>query len=444
MTGILWGGLAIPVLLIIVLLVFYRKETKWWELLIPAVITVFVIFVIQWIAVVSAIKDKEYWGHMAYTIAHEEPFAYDAECSKQVADGQTCTGSGKNRSCTTNYKTVYYHCIKNSSRKTYIINDRKKTYRISYAKYKELDKRWGHNGHVSKVIMTKDSGYTTRGDKYNRPGHGNRHWVQWPKLWKTAEPMAIVHTYENRLQTQSHWGRVDKQDIKDYDLIQYPLDVPGYEASSILSNGPTFPKADKYLRYLNGYLNTDNGGYKKVRLWVLVFNDQPQMAAEYQRQLWKGGNKNEFTVMIGVKDKEILWTDVMTWSESDVLAINARDVVNLQMAEGRSDYSGKLTDNDMLMFVKWLGLGVQTDYVKPSFKQYDYIEVAPSIGAIITSYLIVLLVNIGVGVFVVKNAWSDRETAWTKHPTNLVERRKPLRHKKLGKKPSGSKYYRYR
>ena len=151
--------------------------------------------------------------------------------------------------------------------------------------------------------------------------------------------------------------------------------------------------------------------------------------------------------MIGTKDKEILWTDVMTWSEVDTLPINIRDVVNLEMANGVNNYSGKLTDEDMFKFVKWLGQEVQESYVKPDFKQYDYIEVAPSTGAVLASYLVVLLINIGIAVFVIKNAWEDapiynksvHTRKRSRRPSGLAEKRSRKKSKK-----SGSKYYRYR
>ena len=89
MSGILWFALLIPFLLIVILLSFpnLRKSTKWWELAIPIVVTVIVVFICQWWAIRSAINDKEYWGHMTYRIVHEEPAAYDGECSEQYACG---------------------------------------------------------------------------------------------------------------------------------------------------------------------------------------------------------------------------------------------------------------------------------------------------------------------------------------------------------------------
>ena len=91
MSGILWFSLLIPFVLIGVLLGIpsLRKMTTWWEPAIPIVITVITVVICQWIAVSSAINDKEYWGHMSYTVVNEEPASYDGECSRTYACGET-------------------------------------------------------------------------------------------------------------------------------------------------------------------------------------------------------------------------------------------------------------------------------------------------------------------------------------------------------------------
>jgi hypothetical protein len=398
-----WFTMIIPAILCAILLIVpsFRRKTVWWELAIPAVVTIIAVIICQFVAIRNAISDKEYWGHMAVNAVHEEPYSYDSQCTESYMCGTDSEGHIK-------YCTRYVHCVKKSGRKCYFINDKGDPYRISYAKYKEVSKRWNNNEHVESIIITHSEGYTTKGDKYKRAGHGHKHVIKWPKTWKTAEPMAEVHTYENRLQTQSHWGEVSEEDIKFYDLLDYNFVEAGYEAPAILSNGPKFRQADEYMRYLNGYLNTTMGKYKKVRLWILVFQNQPRMAAEYQRKYWKGGNKNELTVMFGIDRNNIInWCDIMTWSKSDKLTIEIRDHINLEMMEAKNGYSGQLGPEEMLRFTKWLGDAVETQYVKPDFDEFNYIDVQPSGFAIILTWIIVLLVNIGAGLFVFYNSWHD-------------------------------------
>jgi len=258
-------------------------------------------------------------------------------------------------------------------------------------------------------MVRKDAGYTTKGDLYKRPGYGSRHVVKWDKIPATAEPIVNEFTYENRLQTQTHWGKVDEKTRIENDVFEYPSVPAGWRLTSILTNGPSFRKADKYLQYLNGHLNTTNGGYKKVRIWLLVYSGRMQESAELQRSYWKGGNKNEIIIMIGTdKEQNIAWTDIMTQAdESDALMIQIRDTILLQMTKKGDTFSGKLTDDDLLKFVQWLGPSVKAGYTKPDFKQYAYIQVQPSLFAILISYAIILIVNIGTGIFVVKNPWHD-------------------------------------
>jgi len=91
MSGILWFALLIPFILAGVLLGIpsLRRMTKWWELAIPVAITVITVLICQMIAISSATRDKEYWGHLTGYIVHEEPAAYDGECSETYACGQT-------------------------------------------------------------------------------------------------------------------------------------------------------------------------------------------------------------------------------------------------------------------------------------------------------------------------------------------------------------------
>lgn len=410
MSGVLWFALIIPFILAGVLLSIpsLRKMTKWWELGIPLVVTVLTVVLCQWIAIRSAVNDKEYWGHMSYTVTHEEPASYDGECSETYTCNCTTDSKG-NTSCQT--CTRYYHCIKSDSRSCYLTDDRGNTYRVSYSKFKEIDKRWGNHNHSYKKMTRRDSGYTTVGDKYKRPGHGGRHIVHWPGDAKSSEPIVREYTYENRLQTQSHWGKVSEEDRTLYSVFDYPSVPGGWRLQSLLTNGPFFREADQYLQYLNGYLNTNKGGYKKVRLWVLVYHNQPQESAELQRAYWKGANKNELVVMLGTNDeRKITWADIMAQTDdagSETLKINIRDTVLLKMAEGKDGYTGDLDDANMLKFVQWLGDEVQAKYTKPDFKQYDYIQVAPSMFAVILTYIIVLIVNVGAGFFVVINPWHE-------------------------------------
>jgi len=411
MSGLLWFSLLIPFILIGVLLGIpkLRSKTVWWELAIPIVVSVITIALCQFIAIRSATNDKEYYGHMSYVITHEEPMTYDGECSEQYACGTYSCGTSKSPATCTQYCTRYYKCDKSTSRRCFITDDRGQTYRVSYGKYQEIDKRWQHNKYSVGKMTKRDAKYTTTGDKYKRAGRGHRHIVRWDNIPESSEPIVQEHTYENRLQTQSHWGKVSDEDRVLYDVYEYPSVPGGWRLTSLLTNGPAFRKSDQHLQYLNGHLNTNRGGFKKVRIWLLVYNNQPQESAELQRAYWKGGNKNEITIMIGTNaEREITWADIMSHADdADVLQINIRDQLLLEMAHGKSGYSGKLTDNDLLKFVQWLGSAVKSGYTKPDFKQYDYIQVAPSLFAIILTYIIVIVVNAGAGFFVVYNPWYE-------------------------------------
>lgn len=407
MPSLIWFTIIVPILLIFIFVVIpsLRQKIVWWEFLIPFGITIITIIVCQTIAIKTATRDKEYWGFIGYSIVHNEPFSYDSECPETYQCGTSCDSKGN---CTPVYCTRWVHCVESSSRRCFLIDNQNNERYISYSKYKELETRWNKYQYTVAKIITNSHGYKTVGDKYNRTGHGHQHQVFWDQKWQTSEPIVIERVYENKVQTMSHWGEVSKEEKRIYELFDYPVVPEGLVSISTLSNGPTYPKSDKYLRYLNGILNTKKHGFKKVRIWVLVWRNQPQDAAELQMKYWKNGNKNEFTIMFGIDDNnKIMWHDIMTWSESDELTIKTRDYIEINMKNKSDTYSGKLTDNDLVSFYNWLGKEIENKYIKPDFEKYDFINVQPSMTALLISFVIVLIINLATGIFIIKNPWQD-------------------------------------
>jgi hypothetical protein len=119
-----------------------------------------------------------------------------------------------------------------------------------------------------------------------------------------------------------------------------------------------------------------------------------------QEALWKGSNKNEFIYCIGVdNDYNIKWNQIITWSESHELKINARNFVTTEMKV--------LSEESLLELGRWSTVNLGLDFVKKDWDQFDYLTVQPSMTAIIISYLITLLVSLGVAFWAVKNQFHD-------------------------------------
>jgi hypothetical protein len=313
----------------------------------------------------------------------------------------TCTrsyscGTSKNpRTCTETYP-----CVENVSRNCSIVYPTRsddgsgdeiefESYRISYAKYKQLDQRWKNNGHKFKQKHR---------DYYNRKHHGGQHRVYWDKNWKTAEPLVFEYSYENRIQASDsvfNFPEVTEEDVALYGLYQYPDVSAGYEAVTIMDQNKNWA-ADLYWRYLNGQL----GPKKKLRVWILIFKNQPKTAAQTQEALWKGSNKNEFVFCIGTDSNyNITWGHIFTWSESHELKIKARNFVSTNMKV--------VSDDTLLALGKWSETNLMT-FVKKDWNDFDYLEVKPSMTAIVITYVITLLISLGVGLWVVKNKFHDR------------------------------------
>jgi len=430
MFGMMWYGLLIPVVITIFLFAFHRKATAWWELVVIWAVSLVVIVVAQVTVQHFAVQDKEYWGNLGVKVQHDEPWAEWKinGCSRQVPCGQTCTGTGSSRSCTTKYCTQWYDCLKSYSRKTYLVNRRNSGMRVSYSKYKELVKRWGTGEEFIDMKREKNHNVRSHG-AYD----GDRYICKWDKDPFTSEPIVSEHWYENRVAASDsilNFADVSEEDVEFYGLHEYP-DVPGWLIRTIMDT-KNWKKPDKYFQYLNGKL----GPERFLRIWVLVFRGQADRIAAYKQvDYWKNGNKNEFIYCIGVdKADNILWGETISWTEKEDLKIEGRNFIENEMGD-------KLTDDSLMALAKHAEATLGKRYVKPEFtEKYSHLSVTPSITAIMIGWSIIALINLGIVIWVIKNEFKMDQSSRSRDPNDRplrgmskTKKMKPTRRRRTSK-----------
>lgn len=392
---IIYLALLIPVCMIIYSVIFYKHKITIWELGIPVVVVLLMIIGVSQFSKWSKTRDIEYWGHLGTIIVHKEPYSYEDTCSRSVACGTDSKGNTK-------YCTEYYTCIQDVRRKCFLQYPSRtdngsgealewESAYISYAKYKQLDSRWKNNNHKFKQEHR---------DYYHRKNHGGAHWVFWDKKWQTAEPMVTVHSWKNKVQASSsvlNYPEVSKEEIKDWELYEYPIVNGGYELPTILDHYKSTWAADLHFRFVNAEL----GPVKKVRTWILMFRNKDIQAARMQEAYWKGGNKNEVVICIGTdNDYNISWCHVFSWTDEKVLLTEIRNKV--------IDYN-KISDETLLDFSKFLEKDIGQKFIKKDFDEFSYLVIEPSNTSIIITFILAILVSLASCIWAVKNQFEDKK-----------------------------------
>jgi hypothetical protein len=382
----IWLLLGIPLMVTIWLMILYRRATKVWELLLIWAVAIVAIFVSQVIVEKVSVSDWEVWGYNSVQATFNEPFQYWDTCSETYACGQSCTGSGSSRSCSTTYYTRYYPCKQWGGNDAWLLDDAGGKRYISPARFKKLENEKWKNSKTIELHREKT---------YKIIVDGDRRVTKWPGTWQTAEPIAEEHTYENRTQCSStiRFLDVSKEEASRIGLFNYPTFYGGYEVQTVMDqNGKYWREADQRWRYMNGVL----GNKRRLRLWVFIYRDFDRDIIHKQAGWLKNGNKNEFIICIGAdKVGNVKWADVISWTEVEELKIEFRDEIPNVIDKVDSDSLIKLAD--------WAEPKLQR-YIKPEFtKKFEHLSVQPSLLSMIITAIVILLINVGTAIWVVKN-----------------------------------------
>jgi hypothetical protein len=267
----------------------WGRSLNWQEMAINVAVAVALAGGTYWAGLAYQTMDREVWNGEVVSKTREEvscSHSYSCNCK------QVCSGSGKDRSCSTSCDTCYEH-----------IND--------------YD--W-----VLKTNVKEDIDI----DRVDRQG------VHMPPRFaaaKAGDPVAVTKMFTNYVKAvPESLFNVDKGMQHEASfagmLPEYPLSVYDYHyLNRAISVGVPVPDIQQWNIDIANTLKK-LGPSKQANLIVLfVKSSDPNYVYALQKH-WLGGKKNDVVVMLGSTEYPKLdWVRVMSWTDEEIFKVTLRD-----------------------------------------------------------------------------------------------------------------------
>ena len=291
--------------------------------------------------------DREVWNGV---VSSKDSEHVSCSHSYQCNCHESCSGSGKDKSCHESCDTCYEH---------------------SY------DVDWN--------VFTSNR-ETIKIEREDRQG------TTQPARWtavRIGEPTSVEHAYKNYIKGSPdtlfrHQGLVDKYKGK---IPQYPRVHDYYHVNRLISvNGAWADNPGAWIEGLDK-INAEVGSPKQANVMVVLVRG---LSAEFYYALeeaWIGGKKNDIVVVVGVDDQSVpQWATIMAWSKNEMFKVKLRDDI--------MDAKGPLVRDAFLATVK---ADVTQLYQRKPMADFQYLEasITPTSGQLAFGIIVSLLVSIG-------------------------------------------------
>lgn len=367
-----WLAILIPLIASGILFFLYRDKTCWWEYALVIGPSLLFIFLMKIAMVSYNTSDIEYLGDY---ITHVQHYDHWDEWITQTCSYQTCSGSGKDRSCTTHY----YDCSYRKDHPEYWVKvtSGKNEIEISEQEYNTLAKQF--NTAQQEVEMNRNF-YRIDGDAQAYPYNGEI---------LRVESVSSEHSYANKVKASGSvfkFESITTEEAGKWKLYNYPA-VENNSQSTVL--GASVRQAtQKKLDYLNGY----DGPNHQIRVYIVVYKDQPYTVVNKQLSYWQGGNKNELLIHLGVDATgQLKWYDATSWMDKP--EVTAR--IKTFLAGQKQANIGALAD--------FLIPTVERYWHRKSFSDFDYLDIELSPNQLMWIIISILIYNVGISIWVVFN-----------------------------------------
>lgn len=452
-------ALLIPIVVTAIFYFIKKHEFTWWEFFIPIASVAIVILISKLIIDTSSVKFTEYWGSTVTAVYEEEPYNYwhHQTCTRSVPCGTD--SEGNTEYCTETYDCSHQDDVGPSWWAKTNLNEQ---FSITEEQHDKLVKQFGTGKKIidsHKNYSPRDRAVGSRGTKFEDKRVGEVSYVyqtSWGGEEDKRKAYVSQHTYVNKIKASDltifNISLVNEEQADSMKLFKYPEHkgsswfgrTNGLEYPTILGVDVSENTHEKYRR-LNGKFGVSN----EMRLWVLVFENQPRTIANYQENYWVRGNMNELVLCIGKKGNEIQWAHTFSWAYSNELTIDIRNkILNLytykdstikiqlppvvsnlaknskvplpiQYADTivkiKSPTYPVLTEQTWDELYKYLDSNLDR-FRRRDFEEFSYLTVNPSKGAIIFIFIFALIVSVALNFWLISNEfWGEVENIdWKK------------------------------
>lgn len=266
-------------------------------------------------------------------------------------------------------RVVYYVEVPAGNGKT------RREQRVRYVHHPD-DWEWVLNtGHTSNISeqMYSDLVYRWGGRRYsisvfhpNCVAGGGGDAVDWDEVMEHAETETYEQRYTNPLDHSNsifRYQEITPQQAKEKGLYDYPL-VLHMEQKPILGLDIATIEDQRTFQLLNAM----HGKSRQVHFFVLLFDASKGLTiGEEQRAYWHGGNKNEFTICLGIDQTEegniLRWCNAFSWMDEPVLEMAIEDWARDQQDKPL----------DLQAFGHWLGEHLSL-WKRKEWKDFAYLS----------------------------------------------------------------------
>lgn len=370
----IWGAMLIPIIAVLILGFKFNKKLVWWEYVLIVALPALMIWGAKSICEASMVHCTEYWG--SYLVRAE----YHEHWNEYIH--RTCTRCGgyDDKGNCDDWETYDCSYVDDHPQYWAVFDKAGNSWHVRREDFDRLCELWAPRT----FVKLHNPCYTICGDMYvtNLPVTFND-----GQLFTTT----TAHSYENRIQASHsifNYKEISKKDVKLKELYEHPS-ITGWHQDSVLGDaGPTKQHGEYFIGKVNGLL----GASCKARFVVLMFKNKPIEISYEQEAYWKGGNKNEIEICIGIDNEyHPTWVRVFGWSKQEELKISIRDYIMKQK---------KL---ELGFFGDWLYGQVEGKIVRRDFREFKYLTVDPPAWVIMLVYFLTLAMCIGIGWFEVVN-----------------------------------------
>ena len=124
---------------------------------------------------------------------------------------------------------------------------------------------------------------------------------------------------------------------------------------------------------------------------TLALLKRPKLSGDWE---WKRGNKNEFTLALSLDASGAAsWARVISWTKAEGLKNDVRD------------FALEYHPLDLVKLVDYMGEQASTRYEYRDFQEFSYLTVEPELWAILLTYVLTLVLNVGVSLWIIHNSF---------------------------------------